>query len=200
MIVVGLTGSIGMGKSYAASILKKMGIPVHDSDRAVHQSLLPNGEAFEEVAVTFPACWDKKTLTIDRKKLGHIVFNDGIALKQLEQILHPVAKKSQMAFIKKVKAKGKNICVLEIPLLFETKAQDRVDYVVCVSASPAIQRRRVLARKGMTIEKFEQILSRQMPDAQKRARSDFVVNTGLGAAQTYKELKKIVFKIKHKEI
>lgn len=192
MIVLGLTGSIGMGKSRVASMMRKMGIPVHDSDRAVHCALMPNGVAFEEVAVTFPECWDKKSRVIDRKKLGQIVFNDSKKLKMLEKILHPIARKSQMDFIQKMRKLGRKMVVLEIPLLFETKAQTRVDFVVCVSAPKEIQRRRVMARKNMTKEKFEQILARQMPDDIKRANSDFVINTGLGLAQTMKEIKSMI--------
>lgn len=199
MIVIGLTGSIGMGKSRVAKMLKGMGIPVHDSDKAVHESLMPYGSAFEIVALTFPATWDKKTKIINRKILGDIVFNDDVALKKLETILHPIAKKSQMNFIKSMKANGKKIVVLEIPLLFETGAQNRMDYILCVTAPYATQRRRVLARKGMTPQKFESVVMRQMHDSQKRALSDFVVNTGLGAAQTQKELSKIIAIIKRQK-
>lgn len=196
MIVLGLTGSIGMGKSRVASMMRKLGIPVHDSDRAVHCALMPNGAAFEEVAVTFPECWDKKKRVIDRKKLGRIVFEDTKKLKTLEKILHPIARKSQMEFIQKMRKLGRKMVVLEIPLLFETGAQTRVDFVVCVSAPKDIQRRRVMARKNMTKEKFEQILARQMPDEAKRANSDFVINTGLGLSQTMKDIKSMVREIR----
>jgi len=197
MIIIGLTGSIGMGKSTAAYFLKTMGIDVHDSDKAVHDSLQPKGTAFEEIAVTFPECWDKKKRIIDKKKLGDIVFHDDEALKKLEQILHPIAKKSQMDFIKSQRAIGKKICVLEIPLLFETGADKRVDYVACVTAPYIIQRRRVLQRKGMSDEKFKQILKRQLPNNIKCARSDFVITTGLGRTQTFKDLKKMIQFIKN---
>ncbi|PZO82286.1 MAG: dephospho-CoA kinase [Micavibrio aeruginosavorus] len=192
MIVIGLTGSIGMGKSRAASMLKLMGIPVHDSDKAVHAALQPKGIAFDDVVSAFPSALDKKTNGIDRKKLGDIVFNDPAALKTLENILHPAAKKSQVDFIQAMTRKGKRAAVLEIPLLFETGAEKRVDCVICVSAPPAIQRRRVLARKGMTEEKFKSILAKQMPDAQKRSLSDYVVQTGMGPAHTFRALRKIV--------
>ncbi len=195
MIVLGLTGSIGMGKSRAASMMRKMGISVHDSDRAVHCALMPNGAAFEEVALTFPECWDKKKRVIDRKKLGKSVFEDSKKLKQLEKILHPIARKSQNEFVRKMRKMGRKMVVLEIPLLFETGAQARVDFVVCVSAPKAIQRRRVLARKNMSAEKFEQILARQMPDGEKRANSDFVINTGLGLARTMKDIKAMLREI-----
>lgn len=198
MIVLGLTGSIGMGKSGAAQMLRKLGVPTHDSDRAVHRALNPRGEAFEEVAVTFRDAWDPKKRIIDRKKLGEIVFNDAEKRKMLESILHPVAKKSQEHFIRAMRRQGKKIVALEIPLLFETGAENRLDFTVCVTAPAAIQRRRVLSRKNMTMEKFEKILESQMPDAQKRVRSDFVVQTGMGYAYTYKELQNILRKIKGK--
>lgn len=192
MIVIGLTGSIGMGKSRAASMLKLMGIPVHDSDKAVHAALQPTGGAFNDVIAAFPSVLDKKTNRIDRKKLGDIVFNDPAVLKKLENILHPAAKKSQADFIQSMARKGKRAVVLEIPLLFETGAEKRVDAVLCVSAPPAIQRRRVLARKGMTEEKFKSILAKQMPDAKKRAMSDYVVQTGMGHGHTFRALRKII--------
>ncbi len=192
MIVIGLTGSIGMGKSAVARMFKRMGIPVHDSDQAVHRALLPKGEAFEEVAVTFKEAWDKKKHVIDRKKLGEIVFHDPQKLKELESILHPVAVRSQMEFVRHMQRTGKKIVVLEIPLLFETGAQSRVDYTICVTAPPVIQKRRVLRRKGMTMEKFQKILARQMPDQTKTNQSDFVIQTGIGYAHTYQALKKAI--------
>lgn len=194
MIVFGLTGSIGMGKSTAASMLKKLGVPVHDSDQAVHAALKPRGAAFEEVAVTFPAAWDKKNRVIDRKALGDIVFHDKAQMRKLESILHPIAAASQKKFIMQMRAKGKKAVALEIPLLFETGAESRVDYTICVTAPHAIQRRRVLARKNMTEEKFRSILSSQMPDAQKQSLSDFIVQTGMGYGTTYRELRKILKK------
>lgn len=198
MIVLGLTGSIGMGKSRAAQMLRIMGVPVHDSDRAVHYALSPRGEAYEEVAVTFKDAWDLKTRTINRKKLGEIVFSDPEKLKELEAILHPAAQRSQLKFLRVMQAKGKKIVALEIPLLFETGAEDRVDYTICVTAPPAIQMRRVLARPNMTFEKYNSILNSQMPDGEKRARSDFVVQTGLGFARTFQDLKKILRIVKGK--
>ena len=194
MIVYGLTGSIGMGKSTAAKMLKLMGVPVHDSDHAVHAALGPKGGAFEEVAVTFPGAWDKKNRLIDRKKLGDIVFHDKAELKKLEAILHPLAAASQKKFLQSMKIKGKRAVALDIPLLFETGAEDRVDYTLCVSAPAIIQHRRVMARKNMTEEKFQRIVSSQMPDLQKQQRADFVVQTGLGYAATFRQLRKILKK------
>ena len=194
MIVYGLTGSIGMGKSTAAKMLKLMGVPVHDSDHAVHAALGPKGGAFEEVAVTFPGAWDKKNRLIDRNKLGDIVFHDKAELKKLEAILHPLAAASQKKFLQSMKIKGKRAVALDIPLLFETGAEDRVDYTLCVSAPAIIQHRRVMARKNMTEEKFQRIVSSQMPDLQKQQRADFVVQTGLGYAATFRQLRKILKK------
>jgi dephospho-CoA kinase len=189
MIVLGLTGSIGMGKSKAASMLKRLGVPVHDSDRAVHKAL-HKGKAFEAVAKLFPS-----TLIdgrIDRKTLGGIVFKDKAALKKLESILHPAAKDSQKKFVKSMQRLGKRAVALDIPLLFETGAEERVDYVICVTAPYAIQRRRVLARSNMNEEKFKSILASQMQDRKKRDLSDFVVQTGMGQALTYSQLRKIL--------
>lgn len=192
MIVLGLTGSIGMGKSSAAGMLKIMGVPVHDSDRAVHEALAKKGSAVKKVAALFPDAWDEKRECIDRNKLGAIVFQDKVSLKKLEEILHPVAQQSQKDFIKDMKTKGKKAVVLEIPLLFETGAQNRVDYTICVTAPSATQKRRVMKRKGMSEEKFARILESQMADREKQARSDYVVQTGLGYVHTYRGLYKIL--------
>ena len=129
-----------------------------------------------------------------QQALGDIVFHDKAELKKLEAILHPVAAASQKKFIQSMKAKGKRAIALEIPLLFETGAEARVDYTIVVTAPPAVQRRRVMARKNMTEEKFDRILQSQMPDREKQARADFVVQTGLGLAATFRELRKILKK------
>ena len=196
MIVAGLTGSIGMGKSAAGRLFRRMGIPVHESDTAVHKALSPKGRAFEEVAVTFPEAWDSKKRLIDRKKLGELVFSDPDKRRALEKILHPVAYESQMRFVRDMSRLGKKIVVLDIPLLFETGAQTRVDVTICVTAPYAIQRRRVLMRKNMTEEKFQRILMLQMPDGQKQMLSDYVVQTGMGYAHTYRALRSIVRALK----
>ena len=192
MIVIGLTGSIGMGKSTAARFLKKMGCGVFDSDKYVHKLLEPGGDAFETVALSFPDVWDKKKRIINRKKLGEIIFYNNEAREKLEEILHPLVQSAQTDFIKKQKKLNRKFVVLDIPLLFETSAQHRVDYTIVVTAPYAIQRQRVLRRPNMTEEKFQQILARQMPDAQKCALADFVVPTGLGLAYTYRCLKQIL--------
>lgn len=192
MIVLGLTGSIGMGKSTAARMFKRMGVPVFDSDLSVHKAIGINGSAVEEIAVTFPESWDKKRGVIDRKKLGATVFGDAEKRKELESILHPVVQQGQRKFIAAMNRIGKNIVVLDIPLLFETGAQSRVDYTICVTAPFDIQKRRVLKRPGMDETKFYKILSHQMPDGEKQALADYVVQTGLGYALTFRQLQKIV--------
>lgn len=192
MIILGLTGSIGMGKSTAARMLKDMGVPVFDSDEEVHKALSPAGAGFEEVAVTFPESWDKKTGTINRKILGGIVFENAAKRKQLEDILHPIVQAGQRKFILSMRRMGQKIVALDIPLLFETGAETRVDYTICVTAPYDIQKRRVLARPNMDEAKFLKILAQQMPDAQKQARADFVVQTGQGLTHTQRQLQNIL--------
>lgn len=194
MIILGLTGSIGMGKSTAAKMLRLLGVPVQDSDKAVHDALKKGGAAFDAVSQLFPKAVTKGE--IDRKKLGAIVFADKAELKKLESVLHPVAREKQLDFIRAMRAKGKRIVVLEIPLLFETGADSRVDAIITVSAPPDIQKRRVMKRANMTEEKFKSILASQIPDAEKKARSDYVVDTGLGAARTFRQLSAIIGKVR----
>jgi len=134
MIIIGLTGSIGMGKTTAAFMLKKMGCAIHDSDKTVHNALEPYGDAFEEVALTFPESWDKKKHIIKRNVLADIIFQDKEKKEILENILHPLTIESQFKFIRAQQRLGKKIVVLDIPLLFETGAQNRVDYTICVDA------------------------------------------------------------------
>lgn len=197
MITLGLTGSIGMGKSTVGDMLKKLGCAVHDSDIAVRQALAPDGNAFEEVAVTFPDAWDKKKHIIKKDVLSEIIFSDKEKREELEGILHPAAQLSQRNFLKRQQALGRDISVLDIPLLFETGAERRVDYTLVASAPYHIQRRRVLSRPGMDEEKFLSILNTQMPDQTKCAYADFVVPTGLGYAYTFKVLQKILREIKN---
>lgn len=192
MMVIGLTGSIGMGKSTAADMLRQMGVPVHDSDAAVHQALGPDGCAVAAVAAAFPAAYDAKTNSIDRKKLAPLVFPDPTRKKQLEDIIHPVVRDMQQHFIREMQGKGVKIVALDIPLLYETGAEKRLDKVIVVSCPAFIQRRRVMSRPGMTEEKFQAILVSQMPDLEKRRRADYVAQTGLGRAYTYRVLKKII--------
>ena len=191
MIILGLTGSIGMGKSAATAMLRDMGIPVHCSDEAVHKLLGPGGAAVSLVADIFPGVLARDK-GIDRAALGARIFGHDENRRKLEALLHPLAVDSQRKFIADHARLHTKIVVLDIPLLFETGADARVDYVIVVSAPPFIQRQRVLARPGMTPEKFEAILALQMPDADKRRRADFVVETGIGIAETRHALEKII--------
>ena len=208
MIVIGLTGSIGMGKSTAANMLSHMGIPVHDSDAEVHRLLDYDREARTAIGTKFPyfkyfGIYGRKDKNgvrkIDRKKLGALVFKKPKERKKLESILHPLVQKSQQEFLRIQKTTGRDLAVLDIPLLFETGADQRVEYTITVSAPSFIQRERVLSRPNMDEQKFQNILNTQMPDAEKCARSDYVLPTGLGRAHTMKELKKILFDIMEKE-
>lgn len=176
MILLGLTGSIGMGKSTTAKMFLDAGVPVHDSDEAVHR--LYSGLAASLVEQAFPGT--VRDGKVDREVLGAKVLGNPSAMKTLESIIHPLVRADANAFVKKHREAGTPIAVLDIPLLFETGGRDRVDQVVVVSAPAEIQRERVLARPGMTPEKFEAILARQVPDAQKRAQADFIIDTGKG--------------------
>lgn len=198
MIVLGLTGSIGMGKSTAANLLRQLGIPVHESDTAVHELLGSGGAAVESVRAAFPKVFDNKNNEIDRKMLGNIVFHDDEARIRLEGILHPLVRESQEIFKRQARNGNADIVALDIPLLFETGAENRVDYTIVVTAPFFVQRERVLARPHMDEEKFHAILEKQMPDAEKQARADFVVHTGLGMAHTMQELKKVLREVRTK--
>lgn len=190
MKIIGLTGSIGMGKSVTASLLRILKVPVHDSDAAVHEELSFTGKAFDEVIKNFPSVHDKKNKKIDRGALGKIVFNDPEKKKLLETIIHPHVWASQRKFINHAKAMGASIAVLDIPLLYETGAEKRCDKVIVVTAPYILQKQRVLKRPGMTEARFKSILNNQIPDAEKRKRADIVIDTGLGRAETLKALKK----------
>lgn len=191
MKVVGLTGSVGMGKSATASMLRTLGIAVHDSDAAVHDSLSPKGSAFSEVIHTFPKAYNRKNKNIDRQVLGKIIFSDPQEKEKLEAIIHPHVWESQRRFIHAAKLRRAHMVVLDIPLLYETGSDKKCDEVIVVTAPDFIQRQRVLRRPGMTQERFNNILASQMPDFEKRKRANYVVHTGLGRAHTLQELKKI---------
>ena len=190
MIVLGLTGSIGMGKSTAARMLQAMGAPVCDSDAVVHGLLGRGGRAVPVIDAAFPGVVIEGA--VSRPALGAAVFRDPDALKRLEAILHPMVQAAQKDFLAGAARRGAKIAVLDIPLLFETHGERRVDATVVVSAPFAVQRARVLARPGMTAEKFAGILARQMPDAEKRRRADYVVPTGAGRLVTRRALQGIV--------
>jgi dephospho-CoA kinase len=182
MFVLGLTGSIGMGKSTTAEMFREAGIAVHDADATVHR--LYEGEAVPLIEAAFPGTTaDGK---VDRTRLAQQVLGDAAALKRLEALVHPLVRRAEEKFLADARARGDQIVVLDIPLLYETGAEDRVDAVAVVSAGDAQQRERVLARPGMTLEKFEAILAKQVPDTDKRRRADFVVDSsqGLDVART----------------
>ena len=176
MIVIGLTGSLGMGKSATALMFAEAGVPVHDADATVHR--LYEGDAVEPIEKAFPGVTSAGR--IDREKLGTRVLNNAAALKRLEAIVHPLVRREEERFLAEAEARGARCAVLDIPLLFETGADQRVDVVVVVSAPFEEQRRRVLRRPGMTAERFERLLVKQLPDAEKRRRADFVVDTSQG--------------------
>ena len=173
MLVLGLTGSVGMGKSTAAGFFGEAGVPVHDADAAVHR--LYAGEAAPLIEAAFPGTTAGGI--VDRTLLAKRVLGDPAALKRLETIVHPLVQASERRFLAEAEARGDKVVVLDIPLLFETGGEARVDAVVVVSAPAEVQRARVLERPGMTAEKFEAILAQQMPDVEKRRRADFVVDT-----------------------
>jgi dephospho-CoA kinase len=176
MVILGLTGSIGMGKSTTAAMFRDLGVPVHDSDAAVHR--LYSGAAAPLIEAAFPGVVEGGT--VNRALLGQRVLGDGEAMQRLEAIVHPLVRGEEQAFLKTAAANRAPVAVVDIPLLFETRGENRVDAIAVVTASPEIQRKRVLARAGMTEERFRQILARQMPDAEKRRRAHFVVDTGQG--------------------
>jgi dephospho-CoA kinase len=178
MLLAGLTGSIGMGKSETARMFAALGVPVYDADAAVHALYDVGGLAVEPIATAFPgSVVDGK---VDRTRLGAMTLNDTAAIKRLEAIIHPLVGAAQQDFLHAAEAKGAPVVVLDIPLLFETGGETRVDAVIVVSAPAAIQRARVLARPGMTEGKFEAILARQTADAVKRAKAHYVIDTDLG--------------------
>ena len=194
MVILGLTGSIGMGKSTAAAMLQRLGVPVHDADAAVHRLLAPPGRAAAAVARAFPSAVGGGT--VDRRRLGAIVFADPAALERLEAILHPLVRRDDARFLAACARRRVRVAALNIPLLYETGGEGRCDAVAVVSAPAAIQRSRVLARAGMTGEKLAGVLARQTPDAVKRRRADFVVRTGLTKRGTLGQLVGIVAALK----
>ena len=176
MIVLGLTGSIGMGKSTTAQLFAEAGVPVYDADAAVHR--LYEGEAVPAIEAAFPGTTtDGK---VDRNRLSARVVHDSAAMKKLEEIVHPMLGASRQRFLDEAEQSGAPVAVVDVPLLFETGGEKRVDAVVVVTTSPELQRERILTRPNMTEEKLEAILLRQMPDAEKRKRAHFVVDTSHG--------------------
>jgi dephospho-CoA kinase len=188
MFVLGLTGSLGMGKSATAKMFAEEGVPVHDADAAVHD--LYEGAAVPLIEAAFPGTTTAGK--VDRDKLAQRVLGDSAALERLEAIVHPLVRRAEQAFLDKAARKGARVAVLDIPLLFETGGDGRCDAVVVVSAPLEIQRARAFERPGMTEQKFAAILAKQMPDADKRARADFVVDTSRGFAAARTQVRDIL--------
>ena len=176
MIVLGLTGSIGMGKSTTAKLFAEAGVPVYDADATVH--LIYEGEAVPAIEAAFPGSTAEGK--VDRAKLSAQVMHDAAAIKRLEQIVHPMLRAYHQKFLDAAEQSGAPVAVVDVPLLFETGGEKHVDAVVVVTTSPEIQRQRILARDNMTDEKLDVILKRQLPDAEKRKRADFIVDTSHG--------------------
>jgi len=195
MIRIGLTGSIGMGKSTAAGMLARMGCAVHDADAAVHRLLAPGGAAVAPVRRAFPEA-AAPARGIDRARLAALAVGGAAAMARLEAVLHPLVRADQRRLLARLRRMGfRRPVVFDVPLLFETGAQRHVE-VSCVVWAPAfIQRRRVLARPGMTAARLEALAARQMPDRHKRARADFVIPTGLGRGVTARHLKAMLRRI-----
>jgi dephospho-CoA kinase len=188
MLVIGLTGSIGMGKSTAAARFRELGIAVCDADAEVHK--LYEGAAVPAIEAAFPG--STAGGKVDRQKLAQQLIADPSRFARLEAIVHPMVVEAERQFLRAEAARGTNMAVLEIPLLLEGSGHGRVDVVVVVSAPAEMQRERVLARPGMSLEKLEQILARQLHDSEKRARADFIVDTGGSIAESAAQVDKIV--------
>jgi dephospho-CoA kinase len=194
VVIVGLTGSIGMGKSTAVKMLQQMGVPVYDADAAVHALQAPGGIALAPIEAAFPGV--VKAGVLDRQALGARVFGNKEALRRLEAIVHPLVAQKQRAFLKRAAQRGVPLVVLDIPLLFEGRGERRVDGTIVVTAPGFLQRHRVLARPGMTAEKFAGIRRQQVPDSVKRHKATVVIPTGLGLAPTRAALEKAVAALK----
>jgi dephospho-CoA kinase len=197
MLLVGLTGSIGMGKSETAKMFARHGVPVCDSDAMVHALYDTGGAAVGPVGEAFPGVVVDGR--VDREKLSREVVGKPEALRKLETIVHPLVGAAQRSALEAAAASGARMVVLDIPLLFETGGRARVDVVVVVSAPGDVQRQRVLARPGMTPEKLDAILLKQMPDAEKRSRADFVVDTSQGLAHAEAQVVAIIDALKHRD-
>ncbi|ANK79531.1 MAG: dephospho-CoA kinase [Rhizobiales bacterium NRL2] len=192
--VVGLTGSIGMGKSTVAGMFRDEGVPVWDADAAVHELYSPGGAAVAPVAERFPGVVVDGA--VDREKLSHRVVADDEAIRDLEKIVHPLVGQHRQRFFAECEAAGHDIVVVDVPLLFETGGEARMDAVVVVSAGPEQQRERVLARPNMTESKFEAILARQTPDHEKRERAHHVIDTAVTHDETAARVKALVAELR----
>jgi dephospho-CoA kinase len=191
MFILGLTGSIGMGKSTTATLFADEGVPVHDADAAVHA--LYEGKAAPLIEAAFPGTTAGGK--VDRQRLGAVVVGNHEALERLEAIVHPLVAQARDHFLAKARLDGAKVAVLDIPLLFEVGAYKLVDAVAVVTADPHIQRQRVMERPGMTAEKFEALLVKQMPDVEKRRRADFIVDSSHGIEPARLQVREILTKI-----
>ena len=193
-LVVGLTGSIGMGKTETARMFAELGIPVYDADAAVHALYELGGAAVGPVAKAFPG--SLREGRIDRAVLSRRVAGDDAAFRRLEHIVHPLVAEARERFLLDAERKGADMVVLDIPLLYETGGEKRMDAVVVVSAPAETQRERVLARPGMTLDKLEAIHARQVPDAEKRTKADFIIETGKGLEHAAEAVKRVVAELR----
>jgi len=196
VIILGLTGSIGMGKSTAAAMLRRLGVPLFDADAAVHRLLGRGGAAVSQVEAAFPGVRNEAG-GIDRQRLGPLVFGHPVALRRLEGILHPMVRAAERRFVARARARREKLIVLDIPLLYETGGTGRCDFVLVVSAPARLQRERVMRRRGMSAQRFAEILRAQLPDSVKRRRADFVVSTALSKAATFRRLQAIVEQLRY---
>jgi dephospho-CoA kinase len=190
MRILGLTGSIGMGKTTAAAMLRRMGVPVHDADQVVHDLTKPGGPALPAIKAAFPDLVTNSSL--NRPELSKRAFSDASVLDTLERILHPLVRAEETKFLARERARGSALVVLDIPLLLETGGEKRCDAVLVVSAPRAVQLQRVLSRPGMSLAKLKGIEQRQMPDAEKRKRADIMIPTGRGKRATWAALKRAI--------
>jgi dephospho-CoA kinase len=195
MFVLGLTGSIGMGKSTASQTFRSFGVPVFEADLAVHAVFAPGGAAVAPVGAAFPGCADPAG-GIDRGALGRRVFGDPAALALLEAIVHPLVRRAERAFLERCAAARQPVAVLDIPLLYETGGERLVDAVAVVSAPGYLQAQRVLRREGMSPERLAAIRGRQTPDVEKRRRADFVIPTGLDRRRSARAIARIIDRVR----
>jgi dephospho-CoA kinase len=194
MIILGLTGSIAMGKSVAASLFRKNHIPVWDADVAVHELLANKGKAVAKVAKFFPDAYQGGA--IDRSILASKVFHDKQLLTKLEQIIHPLTRQSEQDFIHRSRKRKEKIIVVDIPLLFELHKEHEYDAVIVVTASKLVQEKRALKRSGMTKERLRFILGKQLPDHKKRAKANYIITSGLGKAVTNRQIQALLQRMK----
>ena len=191
---VGLTGSIGMGKSETAKLFARLGLPVFDADATVHALYGPGGGGAAALAERFPQAVTEGG--VDRARLAQIIAEDPSALRALEALIHPLVRKTEERFVEAARARNEDLVILDIPLLFETGRSESMDAIVVASAPEAVQRERVLSRPGMTPEKFEAIRGRQVPDVDKRAKADFVIETDKGLDHALAQVKRVAAELR----